>query len=275
MNIKGIKKLIKSNDQLYKLFINGYRFKYYFFNIIFRLKAFLRKYNISSNEYRQLENFKNKHKGERCFIICTGPSLTISDLEKLKDEYTISMNSICLALDNTEWRPTYYGIQDEGVYSKVESKLKELGLSRVFVSDNIAKKFNVNKEWTKYPLNKYYNAFEYRFRNRYFVKFSNDCKDVVYDGFSVTFSMIQLAIYLGFNEIYLLGCDNNYSNDMSKQHFVESGHYDSRYKTAGDRMTVGYEAAKKYADKNGIKIMNATRGGSLEVFKRVSFDVII
>ncbi len=29
---------------------------------------------------------------------------------------------------------------------------------------------------------------------------------------------------------------------------------------------------KKYADKNGVKIFNATRGGMLEVFERVDLD---
>ena len=35
---------------------------------------------------------------------------------------------------------------------------------------------------------------------------------------------------------------------------------------------LGYEAAKKYAEMNEIKIYNATRGGKLEVFQRVEFE---
>ncbi len=34
-------------------------------------------------------------------------------------------------------------------------------------------------------------------------------------------------------------------------------------------------AAKNYADSHGIKILNATRGGKLEVFERVNFDEIV
>ena len=33
-----------------------------------------------------------------------------------------------------------------------------------------------------------------------------------------------------------------------------------------------YEVAKENAEKKGIKIYNATRGGKLEVFERVDFD---
>ena len=35
-----------------------------------------------------------------------------------------------------------------------------------------------------------------------------------------------------------------------------------------------YDEARRYADKNGIKIYNATRGGKLESFVRVNFDEV-
>lgn len=35
-----------------------------------------------------------------------------------------------------------------------------------------------------------------------------------------------------------------------------------------------YQKIKKYADKKGIKIYNATRGGYLEIFERVNFDTL-
>ena len=50
----------------------------------------------------------NTHVGERCFIVCTGPSLTVEDCNKLKQEYTISMNSIYKLFDKTDWRPDCY-----------------------------------------------------------------------------------------------------------------------------------------------------------------------
>ena len=40
-------------------------------------------------------------------------------------------------------------------------------------------------------------------------------------------------------------------------------------------LQLGYEAAKRYAEKNGIIIKNATRGGKLEVFERIDLDVIL
>ena len=37
-------------------------------------------------------------------------------------------------------------------------------------------------------------------------------------------------------------------------------------------MYAAYKGAKIYAEKHGITILNATRGGRLEVFDRVDFD---
>ncbi len=39
-----------------------------------------------------------------------------------------------------------------------------------------------------------------------------------------------------------------------------------------DKQLSGYKGAKQYADKNGIEIYNATRGGKLDVFPRVTLD---
>ena len=80
---------------------------------------------------------------------------------------------------------------------------------------------------------------------------------------------------MGFKEIYLIGADCNYSDNKSKHHFIDYGHYDSTYKSAGTRMIYAYKVAKKYADKNNIKIYNATRGGMLEVFPRVNLDELL
>ena len=244
-------------------------------NYSYELSASMRSIGISNSKYKELRQFKNIHKGERCFIIATGPSLIIEDLEKLRDEYTLSMNSVCLIFDQTDWRPTYYGIQDEHVFGKIEKTLKESKLKNIFVSDSIKKKYSILDSWYEFPLNKAYHSYQWRFKQDYFAKFSSDFYKRVYDGYSITYSLIQLAVYMGFKEVFLLGCDNNYSDDRNKQHFVESGHYDPTYKFAGDRMTVGYYEAQKYALANDLKIYNATRGGMLEVFPRVNLDEIL
>ncbi len=42
-----------------------------------------------------------------------------------------------------------------------------------------------------------------------------------------------------------------------------------------DRSLFVYRLLKKYADRHGIKIYNATRGGNLEVFPRVQLEDVL
>ena len=70
----------------------------------------------------RLQQFKNIHENDRCFIVCTGPSLKISDLEFLKNEYTFGVNHIFNAYDSTTWRPTYYVMCDASGYRRQETE---------------------------------------------------------------------------------------------------------------------------------------------------------
>lgn len=108
--------------------------------------------------------------------------------------------------------------------------------------------------------------------------FSTKMEHCVYEGTTVTYACIQMAVYMGFQEIYLLGVDFNYSNDLydEKNHFKG---YQSDKKVRlnvvyPERMQAAYKSARHYAGEHGIKICNATRGGKLEVFERVDFDTL-
>ncbi|WP_286131652.1 6-hydroxymethylpterin diphosphokinase MptE-like protein [Bacillus sp. FJAT-25509] len=223
-----------------------------------------------TSQYEQLKILQSKHKGQRCFIVATGPSLTAADLQLLKEEVTISMNSICLAFDETDWRPTYYGIQDVGVFNLLQPSIENSGLQYKFISHTIAKQKQVSEGYYVFPLNLLDHMIPHK---KYKTKFSDDAFKVIYDGYSITYSMIQLAVYMGFSEIYLIGVDCNYSLN-SPQHFKDYG-YRETSSEAVIRMINAYKEAKKFADRNQIKIYNATRGGMLEVFERVNLEDIL
>ncbi len=244
--------------------------------VYYSLREFLFKFGViyrkvfKNNSYSKLKQYKNIHNGKRCFIIATGPSLTISDLELLKNEYTFSMNSIILSFNETKWRPTYYGIQDADVYRKLEKDIQNCNLKDIFVGSSITDKFKIDSRYIKYPLDLMDHCVEFE---KFDTKFSDDCYLRVYDGYSITYSLIQIAAYMGFKEIYLLGVDCNY--DTSKTHFKEHGVGVTHKESVKKRMTVAYEVAKKYCEGKDLKIFNATRGGMLEVFERVNLEDIV
>src|SRR5690606_31514735 len=113
-----VKELIKKKEGIAKVARYAALPIFYFENFISDLNFFLRREGYS-NRYSELRRFKNIHAGKRCFIVATGPSLKVSDLDMLKDELTLSMNSIFMAFKETDWRPTYYAIQDEYVYKVI------------------------------------------------------------------------------------------------------------------------------------------------------------
>lgn len=237
----------------------------------FEAEAEKRRSGLTDAKYEKLMGLKGVHSNERCFIVATGPSLTISDLEMLNGEITFGMNSICKLFSETEWRPTYYGIQDRFVYSKMKSDIDKYyhGAKNVFVASTLQ-----SGEFIEFPFNDVYNRYDAE-RRQFRVKFSDDAYVCVYNGFTITYSLIQLAVYMGFGEIYLLGTDCSY-NRGQKNHVIESGHVDKYdYLLNYKRMVVSYEEAKKYADSKGIKIVNCTRGGMLEVYPRMSLEDVL
>lgn len=240
------------------------------------IAGLLRSKGIGGKKYKSLIDYKNKHQGQRCFIICTGPSLTIFDLEKLKSEKTFGMNSLCKLYEQTSFRPTYYGIQDVEVYDKLKSTIEEYysGQDNIFVADRIQRHFSMDPKWNIFPLNMAYNAYNRWFKNEFKVKYSDDVYKTVYDGFSITMSLIQLAIYMGFKEIYLIGADCNFLKSK-KLHIAEHGVVDTTIDTSAERNLAGYKIVKEFAEINNIKIFNATRGGKLELFERVNLDYVI
>ncbi len=280
-----IKNYIKSNPTLFayaKEFIKFYNFVYFalYKNSIFYFNQFLQDLGLSKR-YEKLKSLKNSKSG-RCFIVATGPSLTKEDLQKLKNETTFGVNALVKWFPEIGWETTYYAIQDLGTYMKLKKEIDSIKSSTVLFSlDGLAhckdKKnisLNYKDNTCEYPL--YYKDHLYSNMkcSRWNTIFSDNAYRIVFDGYTVAYSLIQIAIYMGFKEIYLLGTDCNYKTD--KSHAIDYG-YKRRdiYKIQGDRMIFAYHFAKEYADKHGIKIYNATRGGMLEVFPRVDLDEVL
>lgn len=228
-------------------------------------------FKISDYRNKKLKKYENIHEGRRCFIVATGPSLTVDDVNTIcrHDEYAIGMNRLYLIFEDTVWRPQYWVCTDWRILQESINDIIKMEVENKFVSDCI----NQNLE-----LNKAFHVFHTcsDLQTDFLPKFSNDITEVVYDSGTVTYSCIQLAAYMGFSEIILLGVDFSISGNYAdkKNHFTDK-YFDANSKTGyfiEEAQLKAYQSAKRYADEHGIKIYNATRGGALEVFPRVDFD---
>lgn len=215
----------------------------------------------------RLERYKNLHEGKRCFVIGTGPSLKVEDLETLHDngELCFSMNNIFRSFADTSWRPDYYVITDYEFLLEGEV-LKNVPDSTKFVSDCCKPFWEKNQDDSVLRFHTQYESY----RNRR-PKFSENFAQRSYLGYTVAYTCLQLAVYMGFSEIYLLGIDCSYLKGGKENYFYQQDEKDN-LDHGTDYMVLAYESARAYADSHGIEIYNATRGGMLEVFERVDFD---
>ncbi len=246
----------------------------------------IKKENIKKNFYKSedakfIRSLKDTYEGKRCFIIGNGPSLTVDDLNKLKNEYCFASNKILWLFDQTDWRPVFYTCVDKEVFCMVEEKLGQYDIKYKFCNYELKNK--KRKSDLHYVCQ--YLKFSLR-KDKAEPYFSEDVSKYIGASYTVTCDMIQIAAYLGFNEIYLLGVDHNYSMqyDSKGKVIVTDSKLQNYAKGIPDWgksiqnvnvTTKAYQVAKEYADTHGIKIYNATRGGKLEVFERVNLDDVL
>lgn len=222
---------------------------------------------VNSECKKRLQKFKNiALADEDIYIIATGPSLLISDLEKLMENKKIcmGMNWLYRLFEKTEWRPDYYVISDQKMIKALD-QMEDIEIIfhniNTFISDTWLDFWRKDHTENFYAFNMKYNLQN--------IKFTNDFSDIVYSGMTVMYVCLQLAVFMGYKKIYILGCDFNYNN-KEKQHCYEEQKVTTDFDY--DIVKKAYLIAKEYCELNGVRIYNATRGGNLEVFPRVDFD---
>lgn len=225
-----------------------------------------------NKKFRPFGALRNKYLGKRCFIVCTGPSLLANDLDALQNEICFSMNSIFKIFSSTTWRPTYYCLIDPGVYDVISKDDNFINMKNALIPDLFLKRYGrlSLKHYIQFPLDA--NELKWHNLTNAPIKFTDNAEALIFDVATVTYTLMQIAVYMGFKEIYLLGCDCNYSGE--KQHFSDYGLKVGNSNIIENNLMLAFSAAKKYTDTHGIKIYNATRGGNLEIFDRVNFDTL-
>lgn len=84
-----------------------------------------------------IERFHNIHKGERCFIVATGPSLCVKDLDILEsnNEICMSVNGIFKVFEKTKWRPDYYFLSDLYGLLQWQKDILQMEVKEKFIAD--------------------------------------------------------------------------------------------------------------------------------------------
>lgn len=285
-NKRGIKEIIKRNKILYRMLfpiVKIFRVIYgvYIRTVCFYIGYYLRKVHLLKKD-KIIDKLKGIYKGQRIFIVATGPSLKLSDLEWLHNnkEITISCNGIFKIFDNTDWRPDYYVMDDYFLYDSYKTKgicipFENIAKKKILLSKPIKKRINYNYDNNKigfFPICYFDHWFTHNSRC---FKYNQDIVYGHFDLYTVTNTAINIAHYMGAKEIILLGVDCDYL--QKKAHIGEK---DSQENKINKKITIEMEKAQKRGyqfianifENQDTKIINATRGGSLEMFHRESID---
>ncbi len=238
---------------------------------------------LGKKDTQLIKKYQNKHKGERVFIIASGPSLRKEDVMVLKNEYTIAVNSTITLCREINWKPTYYCIGDAEVFLRCREYIINAEFIECFADINL-KKYLKNSSFIPCYFETRHNGVAYLEKSKRVKKHTRFIMDAyskgIYTARSITYSAIELAAFMGFSEIYIYGVDNSY--DKNKAHFSKEGNVDDEnnrvnvifQKKFCEDNEISYEIAEKFSRKHGFRIFNATRGGAVRAFERIDLENI-
>jgi hypothetical protein len=216
-------------------------------------------------------DFKDKHKGEACLVIGNGPSLEVTPLDQLEKYPAFGANKIY----GRGFTPEYWTCVDRDMlHDCIPWMLEHHVLCDKFVPREIplpgSHQLNIVVE----------------------SGFSKDASEKVVIGGTVTYVNLQLAWYMGFTTVLLVGVDHKYPKAAAAgkpgSKFIAAGDDPDHFKMADgspyfapgriyNRPELSateryYAQARQVFEQGGRKIVNLTPGTALDVFEKQSWS---
>lgn len=230
-----------------------------------------------------LSQAKDLHKGQRCFVMATGPSLNKVDLSKLKGEVIFGVNGT-YKLDNIDI--TYFVYVSAWFWKYHLEGIKNVKCQRRFLPSSMPQlSSEVTTSWLNVGLANYYSSGGHPMPVP--GHFSFEPQNYIFSGGTVLYLCLQLAHYMGFSEVIILGLDHSYDkkqDEKLKGHhggFVseDNSHFDQNYNPGNieyhvdlEAMERSYVISNEIFNKGGRKIYNASPGTHLDTFEKIDFN---
>lgn len=220
---------------------------------------------------QNLIKFENIHKGKSCFIIGNGPSLNQMDLSQLKDCICIGLNKIHMHPDVDSIGVNYHVAVNSLVIKQSFNDFKHLNCPSF-----LAYRESAGQKVRGSPY--YFLLTGGRLR------FSPNPYSSISVGFTVTYVALQLAYFMGFTNVYLIGVDHNFvaeGKPHEKQTLdgIDQNHFHPEYFSGQEwhlpdlvGSESAYRLARDYYMQQGRLIYDATIGGKLDIFQKIDFE---
>lgn len=218
-----------------------------------------------------IRQFEDIHAGERCVIIGNGPSLRNTDLSLLRDEYTFGLNRIYLMFDELNFQTTYHVAINRYVVEQCAEDLQQIR-GPLFTTKHNRPFLNGS------PNTGYLNSVVGEW-------FSRDPSRGIAEGYTVTYVAMQLAYYMGFTNVVLVGVDHSFAVKGTPNQLVQSAgpdasHFDPRYFARGFKWQLpdlenserAYRLARDAFESDGRQIIDSTVGGALTVYPKLRLE---
>jgi hypothetical protein len=221
----------------------------------------------------RLSSLHNREQGRQCILVCNGPSLNQMDLRFLRKHICIGLNKIFLGFKKFGFYPKYYVAVNDLVVQQSTTDIKALNCI----------KFISNRSASLIPE----SAFTYHINTSQ--PASRFCKDIsqgVHEGWTVTYAALQIAYFLGFERVVIIGMDHRYTfegkaNQTSLMVGDDPNHFASNY-FSGQRWDnpdlahseESYRLAKQVFEADGRSIIDATLNGACTVFDKQHYTQV-
>lgn len=220
--------------------------------------------NKKTKNYDSLESLHAQFQDDSIFVIGNGPSLSKTPLDLLDSEYSFALNSINLIYKDVEWRPDFYIFIKSSMNAAEQEMVEEnINLGCVcFLNKKYRERFGDNenvfyierRKLSADPLSlatsgkSDIETVETDTLRHYW---SDDITQGVYKQHSM-YPLLQIVKYLGFNTVYLFGCDLGF--DVQKPYMLfDHGHDPSEFRDKIDFVTTSFKDRNLFSSiGNGI-----------------------
>ena len=212
---------------------------------------------------QQMAAYKDKMKGQRCFILGKY-SAKLDELNGLMNEHAFACNDFCDFFTRTPQRPEYFLLTEGSAYLGNGKYIEGM---ECFVEGKISV---FEDKFKKKPT--YFNGLGAGLING--LPGFQDVESVYSTAVMFPmYAMIQLALYMGFSEIYLYGWDGLFplnidSNGVARK--PAEGEVADFPQGAKKLM----EQVKRYAEDNGSKVISMCETNGLSMLERIPFEQV-
>jgi len=228
-------------------------------------KAKPHSFPTSDRENDRLRDLKGRYTGERIFVLGNDVSLKNTDLSLLKKEFTFAVDRIH---DKGDLCPTFLTCSDDTFVADHRSDIVDvttLGTPTVFMPTRFRQALAGSDSLYHYNLRNSEGEFD---------GFALDITDGATMGSTVLSPVLQLAHYMGFSPIYLIGTDLDSTTDQPEPQDVlpVDKDEDCRSQDPGP-LSVEQELAvcSNAIESAGGRLRNASAGGDLPGVARVDY----